>query len=349
MHTTFKARPSLKTIACACTLGFALVSLPTAQAQVQIRDIDPPNASTTAPQAPATVDLGESVGKPARAIAPIPPSPIKKTTSATARAPDANAPKPAKTDLATRPPKPGTERAVFNRVPIRVALPIDRERLITLPGVAALHVPDDIEQFVKIQSIDRTVYVTALKEFPSIRIVAELLGDGSQIPMDLQANANSASASAELEVFMPSSAGATGNAANNDASGNAAQGSPEPAGADMVELTRYAARMLYAPKRLALPRDNIVQAPLTLRPVAGLLRGALVETVPLAQWRSGDLYVTAVRVTNKSTRPLEIVLEDLRGQWIAATAQHGRIGAAGSELDTTALYLICDRSFEACL
>jgi integrating conjugative element protein (TIGR03749 family) len=117
----------------------------------------------------------------------------------------------------------------------------------------------------------------------------------------------------------------------------------------MVELTRYAARMLYAPKRLALPKDNITQVQLTLRPVPGLIRGALVQTVPLAQWRSGDLYVTAVRVTNQSTRALEIVLEDLRGRWIAATAQHGRIGPAGSELDTTALYLICDRAFEACL
>jgi hypothetical protein len=61
------------------------------------------------------------------------------------------------------------------------------------------------------------------------------------------------------------------------------------------------------------------------------------------------LYVTAVRVTNKSAQPFELPLEHLRGRWLSVTAQHGRIGPAGSETDTTALYLICDRAFDACL
>jgi hypothetical protein len=61
------------------------------------------------------------------------------------------------------------------------------------------------------------------------------------------------------------------------------------------------------------------------------------------------LYVTAVRVTNQSAIPLELQLEQLRGRWLAATAQHGRLGASGSQTDTTALYLVCDRAFESCL
>ena len=59
--------------------------------------------------------------------------------------------------------------------------------------------------------------------------------------------------------------------------------------------------------------------------------------------------MTAVRITNLSSIPLELSLEDVRGHWIAATAQHGRIGPVGSETDTTALYLVCERAFEACL
>lgn len=83
--------------------------------------------------------------------------------------------------------------------------------------------------------------------------------------------------------------------------------------------------------------------------VPGLLRGVHVETTPLGQWRSANLFVTAVRITNLSKFALEIPLESLRGRWIAATAQHGRIGPAGTDTDTTALYLVCERSFESCL
>jgi integrating conjugative element protein (TIGR03749 family) len=117
----------------------------------------------------------------------------------------------------------------------------------------------------------------------------------------------------------------------------------------MVELTRFASRMLYAPRRLAVGQPGISQVQVSHRPVLGLVRGALVETVPMGQWRSAGLYVTAVRITNKSSQPLDIPLDNLRGKWLAVTAQQGRLGAAGSEADTSALYLICDRAFDACL
>ncbi|MFN3493249.1 MAG: TIGR03749 family integrating conjugative element protein, partial [Hydrogenophaga sp.] len=58
--------------------------------------------------------------------------------------------------------RPGVERAVFDRHPVRVALPVERERLITLPAPAALHVPHDLDAVARIETIDRTIYVTAL-------------------------------------------------------------------------------------------------------------------------------------------------------------------------------------------
>jgi integrating conjugative element protein (TIGR03749 family) len=122
----------------------------------------------------------------------------------------------------------------------------------------------------------------------------------------------------------------------------------ESAPTDMVQLTRYAARQLYAPKRLATPFSGVQQVEVTAEPIANLIRGVNVVSTPVGQWRSGQLYVTAVLIKNRSHNPLEIPLEQVRGQWIAATAQHGRIGPAGSETDTTAIYLVCQRRFEAC-
>lgn len=256
-----------------------------------------------------------------------------------------------------KPPRSNTgpsERAVFERQPVQVALPVDSERLITLPAPAALHVPTDMAQVARLEVIDRTIYATALKPFTPIRIVAELIDSGQQIPMDLEAGKHTATATNELEVFVvaPGEPGAEiGDAQIAEAgteSGNARSTTPDMPAADMVELTRYAAQQLYAPPRLARPMPGIQQVDLAQEPVEGLIRGIKVETTPVGQWRSGGLYVTAVRVTNRSSLPVELPLEDVRGNWIAATAQHGRLGPAGSDTDTTAIYLVCERAFASC-
>ncbi|GKT25052.1 TIGR03749 family integrating conjugative element protein [Acidovorax sp. SUPP3334] len=249
----------------------------------------------------------------------------------------------------------GVERAVFERAPIAVPLPVGRERLITLPAPAALHVPRDMESVARLEVIDRTLYATALVPFTTLRIVAELVDSGQQIPMDLVAGESTASATSELEVFVvePGKSGPTALAASAASGASPAtatkEAEPEQPAADMVQLTRYAARMLYAPRRLGYDLPGVRQVEVATKPVSGLLRGAQVEAAPLGQWRSGNLYVTAVRVTNRARIPLELPLEDIRGRWISATAQHGRIGPAGSDWDTTALYLVCERAFEACL
>jgi len=45
---------------------------------------------------------------------------------------------------------------------------------------------------------------------------------------------------------------------------------------------------------------------------------------------------------------VELQMHELRGQWLAATPQHGRLGPAGSETDTTAVYLVCAQPFASC-
>jgi integrating conjugative element protein (TIGR03749 family) len=244
------------------------------------------------------------------------------------------------------------ERVVYNRRPVRVALPLERERLITFAGPVALHVPTGIESLVRLQIVGRSVYATALAPFGPLRVLAEdLEHDGLQIPLDLVADRSSAAAAAEIDIHP----GALSTArAGSGAAGSAAPAAspPDPAameqGLDMVALTRHAARMLYAPTRL-MPADPAVrQVALDLHPVAGLYRGRRLRTTPIGAWRSGALYVTAVRFTNLEDRPVELQMHELRGQWLAATPQHGRLGPAGSETDTTAVYLVCAQPFAAC-
>ncbi|MBP6457018.1 MAG: TIGR03749 family integrating conjugative element protein [Pseudoxanthomonas sp.] len=349
-------KPSLKqSMRLACLLA-ACAALPALSQQVQSVSLHAVPADLIDADNPAQagaiepVDLGQDMGEDAKPTGQGVTMPGAAARAARAARPAAagNTRRPASTLAAQR---AGVERAVFERQPVRVPLPVGRERLVTLPAPAALHVPTDMASVARLEVIDKTIYATALVPFTSIRIVAELIDSGQQIPMDLVADAGTATATAELEVFVvdPGRAGAAKGAADGaQQDGDANAAAPEPPAADMVELTRHAARQVYAPRRLAWSAQGVQQVDVSATPIPGLLRGVNVETAPLGQWRSGRLYVTAVRVTNRSRYPLELPLEDIRGSWMAATAQHGRIGPAGSDTDTTAIYLVCDRAFEAC-
>ena len=113
-------------------------------------------------------------------------------------------------------------------------------------------------------------------------------------------------------------------------------------------LTRYAAQQLYAPTRLIPRQPGVVAIPVSAEPVE-LVHGARIEAVPVAAWKAGLRYVTAVKLTNRTQRPVVLDPRELRGAWLAATFQHNRLLPAGDEADTTAVYLISDRPFDVAL
>jgi hypothetical protein len=92
----------------------------------------------------------------------------------------------------------------------------------------------------------------------------------------------------------------------------------------------------------------VVRVPVKRRQVA-LIRGASVLAEPLVAWRVGDRYLTAVKLTNRTDRALTLDPRTLRGDWLSAAFQHNRLHKKGDEADTTALYLISARPFEASL
>ena len=113
-----------------------------------------------------------------------------------------------------------------------------------------------------------------------------------------------------------------------------------------VTLTRFAAQQLYAPARLLRDLPGVVRVPVARNEVA-LVRGASVRAEPLVAWRAGDLYLTAVKLTNRTDRALTLDPRTLRGAWLSASFQHNRLLPKGDESDTTAVYLISARPFEA--
>jgi len=239
----------------------------------------------------------------------------------------------------------GTERVEFRRTPIRVELPLNAERLVTLPGVVALRTPQGFDTVVRSQIIEGTAYLTALSNFGSLRVIAEDVDTGRQIPLDLVSVQSPPAA--PLEVIVPGAARAQVSGAGEPGEA-AATRSPEAAPLDMVALTRYAAQTLYAPRRLMPGTPGVRQVSVPTTPVEGLYRGWRIETTPIGSWRSGQLYVTAVRFVNRGTQPVDLDMNEIRGHWLAATAQHSRLLPGDNDWNTTAVYLVCDRPFAAC-
>ena len=99
------------------------------------------------------------------------------------------------------------------------------------------------------------------------------------------------------------------------------------------------------PSRLVKDRPGVVRVPVA-RDAVELVHGGTIEATPLVAWRANGLYVTAVKLTNRTEQPQTLDPRDLRGAWLTATFQHHRLLPKGDEADTTAVYLISARPFD---
>lgn len=232
------------------------------------------------------------------------------------------------------------ERIEFKRHPLKISLG-NTERLVTFPNPVAVSLPSGAEADVDMQIIGRTAYFTMLAPRSApIRVLVDDLVTGQTIPMDLLGVGAVDGLSSEVEVHYEDQL-----PADQQQVDRADEQSPV---LDMVQLTRYAAQTVYAPRRLKPLSDGVCSIPMDSKSIEGLFRGVRTRSRPIGQWRSGDLYVTAVQVVNLEGRSVSLDLEQIRGRWIAAALQHHHVLASGSDYDSTTLYLVCGQPFHSC-
>ncbi len=237
--------------------------------------------------------------------------------------------------------EPGPEHVVWDRSPIQVMLPVGKERRIDFPVPVKLVVPNDGVSASKPIQIreDGSVYWTATKAFKKLRVQAITLTGYSYL-LDVEAKKGAAShpiviidervpveedeqTVAELRLTYDY---------------------------DIVDLTRLAAQSIYAPERLVKALPGITRIPVSGQACASrLYRFHDLAFKPLASWQSPGVparYVTAVRVTSKSRETTVFDPRLLRGDWLAASAQHSVLEPAGYDGDNTTWYLVSAGPFE---
>ncbi len=237
-----------------------------------------------------------------------------------------------------------TERIEWKKVPIRLELQVGQERLVHFPAVVKLGVPAALQPLLRVQSIDGTVYLLARDAFDATRVMAKEIETGRTYLLDLSAEAEP-KPSHPVRIYFPESAHAPTEPEGDTSGGGTRAGYSQPS---YVALTRFAAQQLYAPARLLRELPGVTRLPVTREPVA-LVRGGAIDARPLVAWRAGGLYLTAVRLRNRTNQARTLDPRDLHGAWLTASFQHHRLLPAGDEADTTAVYLISARPFEAAL
>jgi integrating conjugative element protein (TIGR03749 family) len=217
------------------------------------------------------------------------------------------------------------ERLAWTRMPLAITLPVGKERLVSFPVPVRVGLPSELgADRLRTRIVGGTVYWTALQEFLPQRLQVQATESGNVYLIDLSAS-KGAPPLPPLDIALPEAipaapAGLMG-AALPTAAGTPTfppPPPPKPREQDYATLVRMAARHLYAPARLHRVPEGVQRAPAGGEPSPLLLRGWAVEATPLAAWRSGSRYVTAVKLRNRTFEPVDLDPRRLRGQWLAA-------------------------------
>ena len=225
-------------------------------------------------------------------------------------------------------------RIAWEKVPVPIELATGIERIVHFPHPVTLGIPGTLQSKLRAQSLDGSLYLKAVAAFDASRVQVRTLGGGPVYLLDIEA-VDGAAPGPTVRIQAPGSSGAT------PGFDHATGASPNT----YVSLTRFAARELYAPKRLTRTVSGISRIPVPGAPVA-LVRGGSVQAVPRIAWRAHGLYVTAVELTNRSTKTVALDARALRGDWRAATFQHNVLQARGQPADATMAYLVSTEALE---
>lgn len=226
-------------------------------------------------------------------------------------------------------------RLLYSDVPVKLAIPVNHEIVLRLPQACAVGLPAELSSTLRVESAGSVLLLKATAAFESTRIVLRGLNSNRIYLVDVSAAEKSATADVELI----------------DANLHSPTLTEPVAAADTIDprvaLVRYAAREFYAPTRL---RGGIaaVRVPVATTPVH-LYRGGSVTTTPAASWQYQGIYLTAIKVRNTTPDARGLDPRLLRGEWLAASAQHNVLAPAGQDGDLTMLYLLSTQPFEVTL
>lgn len=219
------------------------------------------------------------------------------------------------------------QQLTYSEQPLEISIPIGIPIEMRFPEPVDFGIPSNIQDLVHIENVASTVYLTANAHFSDSTVLVKLLHSAS--PIVLRVSSSMDEASPHTYSIRATQ--------RKETRTNSTGRSP-------VELTRFAAQQLFAPKRLVPILKNVVRVGVLREPV-NLARNSDIRSNALVSWSSGSLHVTAIKLTNLSDVSIDLSPDDLRGSWQTATYHHSRLLPKGTDGDTSIVYLVSDKPF----
>lgn len=220
----------------------------------------------------------------------------------------------------------------WQRLPLAVPLVINQERVIFVNEDVRVGVPSILTGKLRVQSTGGTLYLRASEAIAPTRVQLQTVATGEIILLDIATTPGD-------QPLEPVRILKNAQAQPTEAESSTApvpERTPIP-----VALTRYAAQSLYAPLRTVESLPGVRRVPLKLRTeLPTLLPTENVSSTPIAAWRLGDYWVTAVKLRNRGSEAVQLDPRRLQAALFAATFQHAFLGPVGSAEDTTIAYLV---------
>lgn len=222
------------------------------------------------------------------------------------------------------------DRIPWKQQPEIITLVPGKERIVVLPGnVEAVDIPPAMVSAVRVQAVGDRVFLLTEQEFGKTRIT--ISAGGQLYLIDLKGTKKGRIDTARIL---------------DPKSNVIAEDQPVPAGViPEVALVRHVAQTLYAPARLVPPQfGDISKSDSKTMPLTfPLLRQQSFKYRFIGQWQGHGLYASAIELKNQSDSVVYIDPRDVRGTWRARSMQHTWVGKAGTDTDTTTLYLVSSR------
>ncbi len=283
----------------------------------------------------------------AAAVAPTPTSTSTSTPTPTPTPDSDSDPDPASPANPVATPDAASEtRVAWRGDPIPIPLKVGAERRIDFPEpIAEINVPREVEQRSRIVLTPAGhLHWTAEALFAPARVlVTSVSGSLYQLDVTARADGEAGGRIVLTDPVLDADALAKANAPDDrarrervaaqlipDFLKRGAAGAPSPDRPDYVALARFALAHFTGPQRLIPPLDatRVAVRPIDTR--AWLRVQANDLTIrPLAQWKVGDRYVTALGVFNRGAMDVPFDPRALRGDLLFAAALHPTLGPRG--------------------
>ncbi|HAT4451861.1 TPA: TIGR03749 family integrating conjugative element protein [Legionella pneumophila] len=227
-----------------------------------------------------------------------------------------------------------SEHLVWEKVPLTIELPINKERLVQFPQAIKV-IDQQLSANLDILKVKGSLYLKAKESFKDSRLIVQLLPEGEVIILNLNANEKAINATPiEILIDDPKT---THNAGASQYEYNA------------IQLTRFAIQALYSPERVREIPEGIYRSPMQTNKTIPLFYGASIEAHPLASWRGGNLYVTAVDLKNLLNQPSKLQFTKLMGHWQTASFYPKSELPPRNQHESTTVFLISDQPFASAL